>query len=105
MSNLHRNPEQWQRPTEFLPERFDNSDPLSLTPDGQKRHPLSFAPFFGGRRICLGKTFAEKFGIVIAAALTFNFDFEFVNKEYYEKRPIIGFHIEDPKILTRIKTH
>jgi cytochrome P450 len=31
---LHNNSKQWQRPTEFLPERFDQSNPLSQTPDG-----------------------------------------------------------------------
>lgn len=32
--NLHRDPNQWQRPDEFLPERFDSKDPLFLTPKG-----------------------------------------------------------------------
>ena len=31
---LHRNGDYWQRPTEFLPDRFDPSHPLSKTPQG-----------------------------------------------------------------------
>ena len=58
-SGLHMNPDEWQRPTEFLPRRFDTSDPLSLTPAGAKRNPYSWSPFNGGKRICFGKTFAE----------------------------------------------
>ena len=29
---IHHDLSQWQRPNEFLPERFDHTDPLSLTP-------------------------------------------------------------------------
>ena len=65
---------------------------------------MSYTPFFGGKRICLGKTFAEKFGLILVAAMIYHFDFEFKDKIYYEQRPIIGFHIEDPIILARIKS-
>ena len=56
---LHYNSKEWQRPTEFLPNRFNPDDPLFLTPDGNRRHSHSFAPFNGGKRVCFGKTFAE----------------------------------------------
>jgi cytochrome P450 len=51
---VHMNPEQWQRPNEYLPERFDAADPLSLTPTGTRRHKFSFIPFLGGKRMCPG---------------------------------------------------
>ena len=56
---LHRNGKWWQRPQEFLPDRFDPSHPLAKTPSGDKRHPFAWLPFSGGKRICFGKTFAE----------------------------------------------
>jgi len=59
MAALCKNPEEWQQPNQFIPERFDNSNPISLTPSGKKRNPYSFSPFLGGSRICLGKTFVE----------------------------------------------
>ena len=34
MNGLHMNEKQWQRPREFLPERFDPTDPLAKTPAG-----------------------------------------------------------------------
>ena len=57
--NVGMSTAQWQRPTEFLPERFDQTSPLYLTPDGKKRHSCSWIPFHGGQRVCFGKTLAE----------------------------------------------
>ena len=67
---LHYNANEWQRPYEFLPERFDNSNPLSLTPNLQKRKTFSWAPFSGGKRVCFGKTFAEASLKIVATYLT-----------------------------------
>lgn len=55
---LHKNSAEWQRPYEFLPQRWDKGDPVSLRPDGKSRNNYSFLPFMGGKRICFGKTFA-----------------------------------------------
>ena len=60
-------------------ERFDPQSEFFLTPEGKKRHPLAFAPFFGGKRICLGKTFAETVSKVVVPTLLGTFDFEFVD--------------------------
>ena len=73
-------PEQWQRPTEFLPQRFDHNDPLSLTPAGKKRHANSWVPFHGGARSCLGKSFAEAQMKIFATLVTQKFNFEFEDK-------------------------
>ena len=59
LDGLHFNAKHWQRPHEFLPERFDSKNSLSLSPDGSKRHTFAWAPFNGGKRVCFGKTFAE----------------------------------------------
>lgn len=79
---IHYNSEEWQRPLEFLPQRFDHSDPLSLTPYGTKRNPYSFIPFNAGKRICFGKTFAEMSMRTMALFLAECFDFECVDKKY-----------------------
>ena len=72
---------QWQKPDEFIPERFDPKSPLFLTPDGKKRHPLAFNPFLGGRRVCAGKSFAEIVMKLLTATLMSKFEFEFVNEK------------------------
>ena len=56
---LHYNPEEWQEPEKFIPERFDPESKFYLRPDGMKRHPFSYGPYLGGKRVCLGKDFAE----------------------------------------------
>lgn len=57
--HIHHNPDEWQKADEYIPERFDPRDAMYLRPDGKPRNPMSFIPFSGGKRICLGKTFAE----------------------------------------------
>jgi cytochrome P450 len=75
MYHLHRNPEQWPEPEKYIPERFDPSSPYYLTPNGEKRHHMSFAPFLGGKRICLGKTFVEVVSKAIGTTIVGHFDF------------------------------
>jgi len=54
IGGMHKNPNEWQRPTEFLPDRFDDLNKLSLTPSGNLRHKMSYAPFSHGKRNCIG---------------------------------------------------
>eukprot|EP00013_Stygamoeba_regulata_P028612 CAMPEP_0177663240 /NCGR_PEP_ID=MMETSP0447-20121125/19801_1 /TAXON_ID=0 /ORGANISM="Stygamoeba regulata, Strain BSH-02190019" /LENGTH=451 /DNA_ID=CAMNT_0019169025 /DNA_START=153 /DNA_END=1511 /DNA_ORIENTATION=+ len=48
-AHLHRNPLYWDRPTEFLPERWEN----------HKVHETPWCAFGMGHRICAGQRFAE----------------------------------------------
>lgn len=61
LHRIHMNPDQWREPERYIPERFNPESPWYLIPGSQtkKRHPMSFGPFLGGKRVCLGKTFAE----------------------------------------------
>ena len=88
---LHFNAKEWQRPYEFIPERFDTSNPISLTTSGQKRNPASWAPFSGGKRVCFGKTFADLNIKFVALYFSQHFNFEFVDKQYETKFPIAQF--------------
>ena len=88
---VHFNANEWQKPYEFIPERFDNSNPISLTKDGKKRHPTSWAPFAGGKRVCLGKTFAESVLKITAIYLSQYFNLELVDKKYQTEFPIAHF--------------
>ena len=48
---VHRDPRYWTRPDTFDPERFARSE--------HRRHPAAFAPFGGGRHLCVGKRFGQ----------------------------------------------
>ena len=106
---LHYNANHWQRPREFLPERFDKNDPLYLAPDGKKRHAFAYAPFNGGRRVCFGKTFAEATMKIMLTYMTSHFNFEHVDEKYRDKNeyPLAHFGIsgEKPPINVKLTTH
>jgi retinoid hydroxylase len=62
-------------------ERFDPESPWRLTPSGKQRQPSSYIPFLGGKRVCLGKTFAENAFKTIMPLILNEFEFEFIDKE------------------------
>ncbi|CDW81283.1 cytochrome family subfamily polypeptide 55 precursor [Stylonychia lemnae] len=87
MTALHHNPNEWREPEKFIPERFDPESEYYLTPSGKKRHPMSFAPFFGGKRICLGKTFAQHILTSILTILINQLDYELADESLYHSKP------------------
>ena len=95
-------------PEKYEPRRFDKSDPTSkwlLTADGKPRDPLAFTPFMGGKRICIGKTFAETAIRFTVPMLYHYFDFDFADPEMFttpkQRYSIGGKHIyEVPMKLT-----
>ena len=82
INGLHFNKNEWQRPYEFLPERFDDANPLSLTPGGKKRNPFSWMPFNGGKRVCFGKTFADLNLKIAAIYMIEYFDMKLVDPKF-----------------------
>jgi len=50
---VHRDPRLWTRPHAFDPARFSNERAE------HKSHPYAFAPFGGGRHLCVGKRFGQ----------------------------------------------
>ena len=101
---IHRNPAEWQRPNEFLPQRWNSNDPLYLTPGGKKRKTMSFIPWNAGKRICFGKTFAESNLKIMLTYITQYFNFEMVDKEKYaEKFPVCVMNQSKvPPIMVRL---
>jgi cytochrome P450 len=79
---IHHDPEQWIEHMKYEPDRFDTTKTDNrwlLAANGKPRNPLSFTPFMGGKRVCLGKTFAEV-TTRFTVPLLFHFcDFEFID--------------------------
>jgi cytochrome P450 len=65
----HRRPDLWDRPDEFVPERFVGAAPGDIP-------PFAYYPFGGGARQCIGSTFAIMEAQVILATLAQRFDVE-----------------------------
>jgi cytochrome P450 len=94
--NLHNDPTQWHTPTEYIPDRFDPKSKFYLTPAGAKRHPMSFGPFLGGKRICLGKTFAEKLVKSMIPIIISQLEFEFCDPELNTNMPASMIFLQAP---------
>jgi cytochrome P450 len=92
IEQLHHDPTQWQRHEEYLPDRWDTSNPLSKKPDGGQRHAYAFAPFVGGRRVCVGKTFAELAVKFTLPLIFYHMDFSFKEEAHKITKPkyVIG---------------
>ncbi|CAN1333232.1 Labd-13Z-ene-9,15,16-triol synthase, chloroplastic [Linum perenne] len=67
---IHRNPEYWNNPTSFNPDRFLEEDLDYL---GNNFHYL---PFGSGRRICAGLPLGEKMVMYVLATFLHMFDWE-----------------------------
>ncbi|XP_049516229.1 cytochrome P450 4V2 isoform X6 [Dermacentor silvarum] len=62
--SLHRNPNEFDRPEEYVPERF-------LSDENTHRHPFSYVPFSAGPKNCLGQKFVMmEIKVVLAKVLS-----------------------------------
>ncbi|PJZ50372.1 cytochrome P450 [Leptospira saintgironsiae] len=67
--NIHRNPDFWENPDKFDPDRFDEERSAD-------RPKYAYLPFGGGPRICIGNIFALTEATLILAMLVKNYKFQ-----------------------------
>jgi carotene epsilon-monooxygenase len=72
--NIHRSPAVWDRPHDFLPERFPLDEPVPT----EQNTGYRFIPFSGGPRKCVGDQFALMEAVAALAVLLQRFDFALV---------------------------
>lgn len=66
---VHRDPEAWERPDTFWPDRF-------LKENEAKRPPNAYKPFGNGKRACIGKQFALIEATLALARVVHSFDLD-----------------------------
>lgn len=67
---VHYDPEEYHKPLEFIPERFDaDSEYFTKPSDGKPRHPKSHSGFMFGQRACTGQVLAKFESRVLLAKL------------------------------------
>ena len=67
--HIHHDPRWWPEPDEFDPNRF-------LGPPSRDRPRSAYLPFGGGRRICIGQSFALMEMVLMAATMSRHFTFD-----------------------------
>lgn len=90
----HRDPQYWDNPEQFCPERFDKTH-------DEKRPPLTYVPFGGGPRNCIGAAFSQVEAKVVLARMLQLFDFELLNAK--QIKPHMGATLEPrPGVKMRV---
>lgn len=93
--SVHRRDVYWEDPESFYPERF--------TPEEiAKRPKLSWFPFGGGPRLCLGFKFAEVESVMALAKVYQNYDLRLIPDQHIKPDPIITLRPDRP-VMFRIK--
>ncbi len=91
----HREPEHWPDPEAFCPQRFDRQQEAH-------RPPLTYVPFGGGPRNCIGAAFAQVEARLVLGRLLQQFDLELLNGPAI--KPYMGATLEPrPGVLMRIR--
>ena len=84
----HFNPTQWQRPEEFIPERFDHESELFFRPGTNSvRHPKSFNSFSNGRRKCVGQSLAMLSTKIMLGRILTTIDYDVTQDLLDRKKP------------------
>ncbi|XP_016507824.1 ferruginol synthase [Nicotiana tabacum] len=97
---IHRDPQVWENPTKFQPERFlSQSTNLNYTGNNFK-----YLPFGSGRRICAGLPLAEKMLMFVLASLLHSFDWKLQEGEKLDLSEGHGIVIKKNKRLFAIPT-
>lgn len=70
IQHVHHDPRFWANPEDFDPHRF--------MPGAPRPHRSAYLPFGGGRRVCIGQSFALMEMVAIVATMSSHFVFDLV---------------------------
>lgn len=92
---LHRQPDLWEEPERFLPERW-----LTTQPDRN-----AYIPFGAGARTCIGQHLARAEFMAVAAAIVSAFDLEPLSGHLSDLRPVGGVTLAPPAEGLKVRFH
>jgi cytochrome P450 len=88
----HRDPGIWENADDFYPERFSH---------GRKTPPMSYVPFGGGPRACIGAAFGQAEARIVLTRLLQTYTFEFTGHKIHAH---MGATLEPrPGVMMKIK--
>jgi cytochrome P450 len=91
----HHDQDIWNDPEKFKPERFDRNE-------GEKVPPLTYIPFGGGPRNCIGAAFSQVEAKVVLGRLLSEYSFELLNQQ--KVKPHMGATLEPrPGVMMRVQ--
>jgi cytochrome P450 len=91
----HRDKDFWPDAERFNPDRFERGQ-------DDKRPPLTYVPFGGGPRNCIGAAFAQVEAKVVLSRIAQQFDLQLLNGD--KVRPYMGATLEPrPGVLMRVR--
>ena len=64
---------------------------------------MTFTPFLGGRRVCIGKTLAENIGKCVIAVFMTQINFEFEDPKVKDDKPASTFFHDQPTYRMLVK--
>lgn len=92
----HRDERYWDEPEKFCPHRFDKNES-----EQGERPSLTYIPFGGGPRNCIGAAFAQVESKVVLARILQRFDLELLNGD--KIKPYMGATLEPkPGVVMRV---
>jgi cytochrome P450 len=92
---VHRSPAYWKNPEDFIPERFNEENGVTIP-------KFAYFPFGGGPRLCIGQMFAIYEMQIALYVLWKHIDFELDPNYQLEIEPLITLRTRKP-ILMKIK--
>ncbi|OJJ23004.1 hypothetical protein BKI52_01225 [marine bacterium AO1-C] len=91
---VHHDPQWWDSPEEFLPERWADTQKIKQMPK------FTYFPFGGGPRLCIGDQFAQLEIFAVLSMLKQRFKFEHQPKHDIKLLPLVTMRPKDDIYLT-----
>ncbi len=95
---IHRDPDLWDRPRSFNPERFSSKFSVN-------RHKYAYFPFGGGPRFCIGQQFSMMEMKMVLSAMVKRFDWKLTSSIAIQPQPLITLRPQQRVLIDIVEKH